>query len=130
MKHILCPTQFLCNITVPQLNRRQQMCQTCYIMNLFHNLHFSCVGSINEMYTGHPSLAMLWYQGSHCWLLVTANVVPSSLVLSNLMTMVICCSETSVLTIATWCHIPEYGILHSHLHENLKCYRALTGWAL
>jgi hypothetical protein len=39
-------------------------------------------------------------------------------------------SETSVLTKATWRNIPEDGILHSHRHENLKSYIALTGWAL
>jgi hypothetical protein len=38
--------------------------------------------------------------------------------------------ETSVLTRATRCSIPEDDILHSHRHENLKCYIALTGWAL
>jgi hypothetical protein len=27
-------------------------------------------------------------------------------------------------------HIPEDGILHSHLRENLKSYIALTGWTL
>jgi hypothetical protein len=27
-------------------------------------------------------------------------------------------------------YIPEDGILHSHRHENLKYYIALTGWAL
>jgi hypothetical protein len=27
-------------------------------------------------------------------------------------------------------YIPEDGILHSHRRENLKCYIALTGWAL
>jgi hypothetical protein len=27
-------------------------------------------------------------------------------------------------------YIPEDGILHSHRHENLKSYIALTGWAL
>jgi hypothetical protein len=27
-------------------------------------------------------------------------------------------------------YIPEEGILHSHGHENLKSYRALTDWAL
>jgi hypothetical protein len=41
-----------------------------------------------------------------------------------------CFSETSVLTIITRRHIPEDGILHSHRCENLKCYTALTSWAL
>jgi hypothetical protein len=27
-------------------------------------------------------------------------------------------------------YIPEDGILHSHRHENLKSYIALTGWTL
>jgi hypothetical protein len=27
-------------------------------------------------------------------------------------------------------HIPEDGILHSHRLENLKSYKALTGWTL
>jgi hypothetical protein len=34
------------------------------------------------------------------------------------------CSETSVYTGSTRRHIPEDGILHSHLRENLKSYRA------
>jgi hypothetical protein len=43
---------------------------------------------------------------------------------------VVCSSETSVLTRATLRNIPEDGLLHSHRHENLKSYIALTGWAL
>jgi hypothetical protein len=39
-------------------------------------------------------------------------------------------SETSLSTRATCRNIQEYGILHSHFHENLKSYIALTGWAL
>jgi hypothetical protein len=35
-------------------------------------------------------------------------------------------SETSVLTRATWRHIPEDSILHIHHCENLKSYRKKT----
>jgi hypothetical protein len=55
-------------------------------------------------------------------LLVTANIVPSSLILSTLMMEAVHSSETSVLTRVTSRHIPENGILHSHHHENLKSY--------
>jgi hypothetical protein len=43
-------------------------------------------------------------------MLVTANVFPSSLMLSTLMMGAIHCSKTSVLTRTTWRHIPEDGI--------------------
>jgi hypothetical protein len=78
----------------------------------------------------------LHYQGnlaflrSVCWLLVTANVVPSSPILLSLMMEALSSSETTVPTRATQCNIPEDDILHSHCRENLKSYIALTGWTL
>jgi hypothetical protein len=63
-------------------------------------------------------------------LLVTAKVVPSSLILFALMKKAIRFSETSDLTRAAHLNIPEYGILHSHRRENLKSYIALIDWAL
>jgi hypothetical protein len=63
-------------------------------------------------------------------LLVTASVVPSSTILVTVIKEVLSSSETSVLTIATRCNIPEDGILHSHRREDLKVYIALTGWTL
>jgi hypothetical protein len=63
-------------------------------------------------------------------LLVTASVVPSSPILVTLVKEALSSSETSVLTRPTRHNIPEDDILHSHRHENLKSYIALTGWPL
>jgi hypothetical protein len=60
-------------------------------------------------------------------LLVTANVVSSSMILFTLLIEATRSSETSVFTRATRRHIPEDDILHSHRRENLKSYIALTG---
>jgi hypothetical protein len=63
-------------------------------------------------------------------LLVTANVVPSLLILLTLTMVALRSSETKALTRAIRRNIPEDGILHSHCRENLKSYVGLTGWAL
>jgi hypothetical protein len=54
--------------------------------------------------------------------LVTANIVPSSLILSILMMKVIRFSEMSGLIRATRRHIPTDGILRSHSCEKFKPY--------
>jgi hypothetical protein len=76
------------------------------------------------------TLAVTSKRSRMVWLLVTANVVPSSPILVTLIMEKIRSSEMSVLTKATRCNIPEDDILHSHRHENLKSYIPLTGWAL
>jgi hypothetical protein len=47
-------------------------------------------------------------------LLVNANVVPSSLIVFTLMMEATFSSKTLVFTMATRCHMPANGILHSH----------------
>jgi hypothetical protein len=63
-------------------------------------------------------------QGNTCVLrlIVTSNVVPSSVMLVTLTMKAIRCSETSAPTTATRRDIPEDGILHSHRRETLKSY--------
>jgi hypothetical protein len=55
-----------------------------------------------------------------------ANGVPCSLILLTLMMDAVRSSEMSVLTRATWRHIPEDSILHSHRCDNLKSYIVLN----
>jgi hypothetical protein len=52
----------------------------------------------------------------------TANVVPSSLILLNLVMEAIRSSETSVLTTPTQGHIPEDGFIQSDHREDLRSY--------
>jgi hypothetical protein len=63
-------------------------------------------------------------------LLLTANVLPGSPILATLMMEAILSFEIWVLERATRCNIPDDGILHSYGRENIKSYKALTGWAL
>jgi hypothetical protein len=63
-------------------------------------------------------------------LLVTAKVVPSSMILVTLMMEGIHSFEMSVVTRPTQRNIPDDGILHSHPGETLKSYIALNGWTV
>jgi hypothetical protein len=67
--------------------------------------------------------------GTVLQLLVTVNVVPSSLIISTVMMETTRSSETSVLTRVTRRHIPEDGTLQytSHSENNTECYEIPTG---
>jgi hypothetical protein len=87
-----------------------------------HSLLLFHSGQTVQVWTG-PNVAFLLIG-----LLVTANVVPSSMIIFTLTMEAIRSSETLVITTATRRNIPEHGIIHSHCHENLKSYRVLTAW--
>jgi hypothetical protein len=50
------------------------------------------------------------------------TAVPSSLICLTVMMEATRSSKMSVLKTATWHHISEDGIFHSHRHENFKSY--------
>jgi hypothetical protein len=57
-------------------------------------------------------------------LLVTANIVTTSLIVVTLMMESINSSEMSALITATRRHIPEDNILRCHCRDNLNSYRS------
>jgi hypothetical protein len=76
------------------------------------------------------SAKCLVFRRSVLQLLDNTNDFPRSLILFTLMMEAILSSETSVLIRVIRRQSQEDGFLHSHRGENLKSYKALTGWAL
>jgi hypothetical protein len=118
----ICVSVCVCvgTLTIPRL--RLWVGQTCSM-----SYHYNAISTF-RIHVDYPSHIM--FMLSALRLVVTANIVPSSPNLVTLMMEVIRSSETSVLTSATRCIIPDGGIIHCHSHKCHKSYITLTDWAL